>query len=161
MTISITDVHLGVRFFNLDDLESVVFDIDGTLADLTHRRKWVQSKPKNWAAFEKNMHLDKPIQPIIEIAQKMEAHGIQVVFCSGRGSQNRKVTEDWLAEHVGFDSPLFMRKEKDYRSDYIVKKELLLEMYEMGISPDLAIDDRDQVVQMWREMKIDCVQVAE
>ena len=32
---------------------------------------------------------------------------------------------------------------------------------EMGISPDLAIDDRDQVVQMWREMKIDCVQVAE
>lgn len=29
----------------------IIFDIDGTLADCSHRLHWIQSKPKNWNAF--------------------------------------------------------------------------------------------------------------
>ena len=29
----------------------IVFDIDGTLANIEHRRAFVATKPKNWKAF--------------------------------------------------------------------------------------------------------------
>lgn len=36
----------------------IIFDIDGTLADIAHRRHHVETKPKNWSAFQVAAHLD-------------------------------------------------------------------------------------------------------
>jgi hypothetical protein len=45
-----------------------------------------------------------------------------------------------------------MRKEGDYRSDDIIKKELLDEIVaDFGKVPNIVFDDRPRVVKMWRE----------
>ena len=47
-----------------------------------------------------------------------------------------------------------------FRSDDIVKFELLEQILEFGYEPILVLDDRDRVVKMWRAAGLRCLQVA-
>ena len=159
--ITVVDVHTGPVVIQTLPKGTLFCDIDGTVADLTHRRVYVATKPKNWPAFEKTMHLDTPIQPIIDHVRALRAGGWKVVMCSGRGEQKRVVTEVWLARHgIEYDR-MYMRAEGDYRRDDIVKEELLNQAIKDGFEPDVVFDDRDQVVAMWRKRGYLCIQVAE
>lgn len=155
------DVHLGFIEVDLSEHDCFICDIDGTIADLTHRRKWIEDKPKNWAAFEANMDKDEPIPHVIELVKFLKDQGLTVIICSGRGEQNRTVTVDWL-NSVGVSfNVLYMRKKKDYRADDIIKEELLDQIIADGFNPKLVLDDRDRVVAMWRKRGLTCIQVAE
>lgn len=135
-------------------------DIDGTVADITHRRKFVEGKPKNWPAFEKTMHLDSPVAEIINAVNILYAAEWTVYMVSGRGEQSREVTEKWLHDNGVKYHQLRMRAKGDYRADNIVKQEILNGFREEGVNPTVVFDDRNQVVEMWRENGIPCVQVA-
>lgn len=139
---------------------SVIFDIDGTLANLTHRRVYVASKPKNWKAFEKNMDKDGLIYPVHEVLTAMSYTGYYILLCSGRGEQNREVTQQWLhLKNIPYHE-LYMRKAGDFRQDTIVKEELYDRILEDGYDPKIVFDDRQQVVDMWRRRGLICAQVA-
>lgn len=159
--VKVTDVHLG-DFYIFSKMGGTLFcDIDGTIADLAHRRVYVASKPKNWPAFEKTMNLDLPIPYVIEAVRALRGSGWKVVMCTGRGAQNKQVTVDWLGKHgVGYDA-IYTRAAKDYRRDDIIKEELLVQARADGFDPDVVFDDRNQVVDMWRRVGVPCVQVAE
>ena len=59
------------------------------------------------------------------------------------------------------DMPLYMRADGDFRSDDIIKAELLAKVRADGYEPIMAFDDRNQVVRMWRANGVPCAQVAE
>lgn len=157
-------------------MRTVIFDIDGTLADIAHRRHFVQSKPKNWPAFNRAMKNDIPNSDIIDLLTLMFEGGWTILVASGRSEDEREVTEKWLNEAGIFciadkhglsesEPPpmyqkLYMRASGDYRSDDIVKSEILDQMRADGFDPTIAVDDRDQVVKMWREKGLRCLQVA-
>jgi hypothetical protein len=159
--IYVNDVHRGPVGIWKHMKGTLFCDIDGTVADLAHRRVFVATKPKNWPAFEKTIHLDKPIQPIIDAVAELFSHGWTVVMCTGRGAQNRPITEGWLAHYGVPYHAMYTRAIKDYRADNIVKAELLMQARADGYDPDVVFDDRNQVVEMWRAHGIPCVQVAE
>lgn len=160
-TLTIRDVHLGNQTIPLHPAGTLICDIDGTVADLEHRRVYVTTKPSNWAAFEKLIPEDTPIVHVIEAVQTLRAAGWNVIMCSGRGSQSRVVTEKWLKDNgVEYDH-MYMRAHKDYRRDDIIKSELLDQIIADGFIPTRVFDDRNQVVEMWRARGIHCVQVAE
>lgn len=69
-------------------------------------------------------------------------------------------TRSWLDHHEVMFDKLLMRKDKDYRQDCIIKKEMLDKLREEGYNPVVAFDDRQQVVDMWRENGLICCQVA-
>lgn len=130
-----------------------VFDIDGTIASCEHRRQWVKTKPQNWGAFNALMHKDGPINQTIELLRLVYSNAnYNVVLLTGReGSiKNRTQTEQWLIDNRVPYNALFMREDRDYRCDAIVKLELMKKVeqtYEViGI-----FDDRKKVVDMWRE----------
>lgn len=142
-----------------------IFDIDGTLANVEHRRIYIANKPKNWNAWNAGMHLDTPNETIVTLLKciaKSAEH--KVVICSGRGEEHREVTEKWLFDnqiYFGVDyQKLYMRPAKDNRKDSIVKLELLEQMRKDGYDPVLAFDDRNQVVDAWRSAGLVCCQVA-
>lgn len=139
----------------------VVWDIDGTVANIEHRRHYVQSKPKNWPAFEKGIKNDTRYDDMWGLYRIFQQVGMSMVFASGRNENQREGTEKWLAAN-GFTDyhKLYMRQANDYRRDDIVKREILAEMRDDGYDPWLVFDDRDQVVNMWREEGIRCLQVA-
>lgn len=141
--------------------KSVIFDIDGTLADLTHRRHWVATKPKNWKAFFAGISADGVHQRVVDTVWDFYRAGYVIILCSGRGEDHRVVTQDWLAKHDIPWGKLYMRKEKDYRADDIVKSELLDQILADGYDPSLVFDDRNRVVAMWRKRGYIVHQVAE
>lgn len=137
---------------------AVIFDIDGTLADASHRLHHITGGKRDWDAFFGTMGDDTPVEPICDLLTYL-IDKTAIVLCSGRPETYRGVTEAWLhrAGIVGYDA-LYMRPAGDFRPDHIVKAQLLAGMREDGFEPWLAIDDRPSIVAMWRENGITCLQ---
>lgn len=167
----------------------IAFDIDGTLADLSHRLHWVKNLPDggkpDWEAFFALCHKDKPIVEMVEVCNMFLREyrpDTEVIFISGRSSVCREATVEWLHNHTMaqlhthesevlgdgewfvdyLERPLlYMRSEGDRRPDYLVKHDLLVRvMADYGQKPDIVFDDRQQVVDMWRSEGVRCCQVA-
>ena len=139
----------------------IVFDIDGTLANVDHRRHWVASKPKNWAAWNAAMDRDTVHEDIRWMLDQFVADGTtRIVLCSGRGSETREVTEKWLKDNGIYYDALYLRAAKDNRKDSIVKVELLHDIQRDYAWPWLWVDDRQQVVDAIREAGVRVLQVA-
>ena len=137
----------------------IVCDIDGTVANLVHRRQYVASKSKNWRAFNAGMAQDTVYEDIQWMVTALSMYS-DLVFCSGRGEEQRAVTEKWLADNKFTYEGLFMRAKGDHRQDYIVKVELLQQIREKHGEPYLWIDDRQQVVDAIRAEGVRVIQVA-
>lgn len=138
----------------------VVFDIDGTLANIEHRRHWVANKPKNWKAFNAGMDRDTVHEDIKWMNVNFASQGHKIILCSGRGEEHRVITTEWLNRNGIFYDDLYMRSAKDHRQDYIVKVELLARIREEHREPFLWFDDRTQVVDAIRAQGVRVLQVA-
>lgn len=142
-------------------MKTVIFDIDGTLSNASHRMHYIQNKPKNWKKFFGLVFLDGAHQEIINIAKSLREFGYVIIIMTGRSAVCRTDTEQWLKYHDIDYSTLYMRKEGDYRSDDIVKSELLDNAIRDGYNVTMAFEDRDRVVKMFRNRGIKCLQVAD
>jgi hypothetical protein len=141
-------------------MECVIFDIDGTLADLRHRLHHVTGAHKNWDMFFATVHLDTPITPVVTLAKIVDYYEMPIICVSGRPEDIRDQTSQWLHDQDIWPADLYMRPSNDYRPDYVIKKELLVKLREDGWEPILVIDDRPSVVQMWRAEGLVCLQTA-
>tara|TARA_R100000234_G_scaffold118185_2_gene98121 strand:- start:543 stop:1325 length:783 start_codon:yes stop_codon:yes gene_type:complete len=160
-----------------ENVKTVIFDIDGTLADVEHRVHF--AREKDFDSFFDAMGDDTVNEPIADLLYFHLYKGVQIIFCSGRPDNYRGITEDWLLEKLGWymfghngwqaqdtlaEPYLFMRPEKKRMvPDYEVKKELLDEILKYVDKENIlyAVDDRQQVVDMWRNNGITCLQVAD
>jgi len=102
--------------------------------------------------------------PVLNVVRAMRAAGYAVVFLSGRDSAARTETVSWLHQHLGWtegpDYALFMRERNDMRKDSIIKRELFAAHISGRYFVELVLDDRDQVVSLWRrELGLTCLQV--
>lgn len=139
-------------------MSSIIVDIDGTIADCSHRLKYLEENPKNWDGFFSYMHKDKPIQPIIRLIEKLQNHNFSLIFCTGRPERYRALTKEWLCDQDLDPRYLYMRNDTDFRPNHIIKSELLNLIYDDGFLPLLVIDDQQSVVEMWRTRGLICLQ---
>jgi hypothetical protein len=138
----------------------IVFDIDGTLANIEHRRAFVATKPKNWKAFNAGIVNDTPHDDIVDLAILFWEKGHNVLLCSGRGEEHRDVTEWQMGEFEVPYTKLYMRPAKDHRPDDIIKVELLQQIRSEFGKPFLWFDDRKRVVDAIRAEGVRVLQVA-
>ena len=151
----------------LVDMKAVIFDIDGTLADASHRRRFLEKSPKDWNSFYEGMDEDEVIEPVefllmcIKNAIYFRELPVEIIFCTGRPERYREITEQWLSQKLDiYNHRILMRKEGDFRADDIVKQEMLDQLKAEGFEVFLVFDDRQRVVDMWRRNGIQCCQVA-
>lgn len=140
-------------------MNTVVFDIDGTLADIEHRRVHLMQDEPDWKTFNSLMHLDVIHEDIRRLLFQLEKHNY-IVLCSGREDCFRQVTEEFLDKNNVVYEALYMRAEGDFRSDDIIKLEMLEKVTSNFERPWLWIDDRDKVVQALRGAGIRVLQVC-
>jgi phosphoglycolate phosphatase-like HAD superfamily hydrolase len=138
--------------------EIVIFDIDGTLADVSERIHHVRKKPKNWNAFFQGMAQDKAIHSMVRLCNLLYASGIRIILCSGRSEEHRAETVRWLAEKGVNYHELILRRDGYRRTDAVVKREMLAGLDRSKIL--FAVEDRSRVVEMWRSEGLVCLQCA-
>lgn len=142
---------------NVEMRNCFIFDLDGTICDVRHRRQYVATKPRNWNAWNKGLVNDTPNHAVRFVYKALHNYCYgdiaDLFFVSGRSDDYREQTEEWLARH-GFEyDALYMRKYKDHRDDAVVKGEIADEILKthniLGV-----FDDRQRVVNMWIERGI-------
>lgn len=136
----------------------VVFDLDGTLCDISHRLHHIQREPKDWGGFFATCVNDEPKWPIIQTLLTFTLSDVcGVEIWSGRSDQVYLQTVGWL-QHHGVPGGLLtrMRPAGDRRPDVELKRGWL---HECRVRPDLVFDDRQRLVDMWRTEGITCCQV--
>ena len=171
--VNLTEEMRRVRHLIVNQKTTIICDLDGTIANLQHRLHFIKNpdgskksyKDSDWDSFHKACVDDEPYEDVIEILHSLvRGHGNgcnvcgaverEVYFFSGRNESVRKETIEWLEKNVSIpveDGSLYMRSEGDRRPDTTVKYEM---MYELKIMPEdvlCILDDRQSVVDMWRE----------
>lgn len=138
---------------------SVLFDIDGTLALIDHRRPLLKGEKPDWRSFNSKMGDDTPNNAVVDLYRTLWDSGkYQLILVSGRSEDYRKITETWLTwNFIPFDK-ILMRPSKDFRPDTEIKKEMLDQLLAEGKKIAFVVDDRQAVVDMWRANGITCLQ---
>jgi hypothetical protein len=140
----------------------VIADLDGTLCDSTDRvNKYTENgKIKDWDGFYADAANDSPNEWCLKMLYGLQDQHIRLMYITGRPEKYRSLTVDWLSDvadlHADEDN-LFMRKDGDFRPDYVVKEELYRQHIEGKYTALFAIDDRKRVVVMWRSLGLVCL----
>jgi predicted kinase len=132
----------------------IIVDIDGTIALLGDRNIYDASNCNE---------VDKVNRPVVDIIKgyRYQALVPYLFFISGREEKYRAATQSFIRDKCGtIDFSLYMRGNGDYRNDAIIKKELYEKWIKDKYNVDFVLDDRDRVVDMWREQGLVCLQVA-
>lgn len=138
----------------------IVFDLDGTLANIEHRLHRITGEKKNWEAFHADMVNDGVHGSVATLFRGMRTLGYRMIISTGRFEANRPETEGWLRNRLLFPHDLFMRPDGDYRPDYEVKEDMLRDL-QIGRNNILfVVDDRSSVVEMWRRNGLTVLQCA-
>ena len=144
------------------DSKAIICDLDGTLCNVDHRLQYVKvDKPlrPQWGKFFAEMKNDTLNEWCKEITDIM-AYKHPIVFATGRPEDYMEMTKGWLSKYDVTYNYLFSRLQNDHRKDDIVK-EIILE-FEIKTRFDIhfIIDDRQQVVNMWRKHGYTVLQCA-
>ena len=130
--------------------QAVVFDIDGTLVDVSKRLEVCQKESKNkkefWACFlsERYLYLDLPIERTIKLLQKYWSEGVKIIIITGRTKNMEKYTLIQLSAFNIFWNEIYFREVNDFRKDYEYKSEILKKMKEK-YEILFIVDDSEEV----------------
>jgi predicted kinase len=136
---------------DLSKPRAIIVDIDGTVAEVNGR------SPYDYTLVS----TDKPKQWVIDLIGGIYKNGEKVIFMSGRDSMCRADTIYWIRKYVGVPTfELYMRAEADQRMDAIVKLELFNEHIRNNYNVLYCVDDRRQVIDMYRSIGLSVLDVA-
>jgi predicted kinase len=131
---------------------AIMVDIDGTLAHMADR------SPYDPTLY----HTDTVDEAVKDLVNNYYDLGYSVIMCSGRDDTYKDVTVQWLKDNSVKFHEIHMRIGGDKRKDWIVKRELFDAHIRDRFNIHFVLDDRDQVVDMWRnEIGLKVLQVAE
>lgn len=139
----------------------VLCDIDGTIADTTHRLHYLEGEKRDWKGFFSMMKWDPLRVQTYRILNDLHDKGYKIIFVSARPEDYREVTEWWLKNQVPLPyMTLIMRKSGDKRDDDVIKAEILQTYFPDKSVIHCVIDDRPRVIRMWKSHGLEVIDVG-
>jgi hydroxymethylpyrimidine pyrophosphatase-like HAD family hydrolase len=139
--------------------DTVIFDLDGTLADemkYEKHHKGINGKHPKFAKEALNVPV---IEDMVEKLRKEKDDGKNVVILTARSAHYRPETKQWLHKNnIPYDA-LVMRPTDNTEKDKKVKKELLKEDILPKLKVEDAWDDKKKNRKMYESMGIDAHKV--
>lgn len=138
--------------------KAILVDLDGTMALMNGRG------PFEWDKVADDIP-NKPVVDLVWALSRSPWANAEIIFMSGRDETCRVSTMVWL-DRLGFfvnearGHKLHMRPAGDMRKDSVVKLELFDRHIRHNYDVQFVLDDRNQVVDMWRQLGLTCLQVA-
>lgn len=140
-------------------MKTVIFDLDGTLADGRHRLHLLPTKDydktESWTEFNLAAVDDLPFRDNIRLCNMCAwAEDTRVIILTGRSDIAYDVTRDWLDRHGVEYHGLVMRSQSDNRKDTVIKEEFLRSI---GLENILCcFDDLPHVAYHLRSLGLTC-----
>lgn len=136
---------------NREGFPAIICDIDGTLANNSHRSPYDLTKCES----------DSVVQHIKDLIDLERNNGTQIIFVSGRSEESRDNTTRWLESNSIKYECLYMRPKGDKSPDDSIKYEIFKKhILPQGLYIKYVLDDRNRVVDMWRnKLYLNCFQV--
>jgi len=128
----------------------VLVDVDGVIADGWHRQHFLQNGKRDWKNFFANAFGDSPIPGSVALTQQFDP-AVSVVLLTARPYTLHDITVDWITAHGYRWDLLIMRAPSDSGiSSPDFKKRSVLELQDCGFAPQLAVDDDQRNIDMFR-----------
>jgi hypothetical protein len=138
----------------------VIFDIDDTISNSTHRAHLIDKSPKNWDLYFEQLVNDSPITSTISVLKALCAEGHRIILVTGRPEKYKHITNLWLASHsIPYDALYMRSKEYMYISNAEIKNMLLQKLKQDGFNPQLVFEDNPKAIEMWNKNNIVTLQV--
>ena len=138
--------------------DAVIFDVDGTLCDVSSVRHHVLGKRKNFHAFHYGSLWCPPIDWVAAALHEHGSHDKAIIVVTAREFKWRALTTNWFIDNGLFYDEIHMRPTGDFRPDYVIKRELHAE-FSQRFNIVGAYDDNPSVVALWRELGIPVTEV--
>lgn len=139
--------------------EAEIFDLDGTLADVTPVRHFVDGtlgRHRDFDAFHRYACTEAlPIKATVQKVREAEWAGRAVILVSGRQEKWRSLTLSWLTWHDIPWNRLWMRLDGDFRPDTVVKAGIYRTFIKPHFNVVKAHDDRPSICELWRSLGIE------
>lgn len=137
--------------------DTIVIDLDGTLANVDHRTHFVRREKPDWDAFYSACDLDSVNEWCSELMGGLANRSYLIRIVSARRRTEEQKTRDWLKNNnIYFDRLELLRAPDDYSPDIVLKKAWLDSYGKDRIL--FVVDDRQKVVDMWRAEGLICLQ---
>lgn len=140
----------------------VLCDLDGTIADCSHRLHHVKNvEKKDWNAFFCGIPQDTLRTDVMDQVRVYKENGHEIIFVTARPEDYKEATLEWMHHHVPVGgTTLIMRRSGDRRDDTEVKKEMYETYFKDKYPIEMIFDDRPSVIRMWREQGLDVTDVG-
>jgi phosphoglycolate phosphatase-like HAD superfamily hydrolase len=126
-----------------------VFDVDGVVADVRHRLKYLARHPKDWNRFFAAAGADPPLEIGVALAREWATQH-DLVWLTGRPEHLRRVTEGWLRGHDLPVERLLMRPPDDRRPARLFKAERVRALAKETEVAVVVDDDPDVIAELKR-----------
>lgn len=140
--------------------KAVLFDVDGTLCDVSEIRhllppKHLPREERDYKPFHAASINCPPIREVQSAARLADMGGLDVLIVTARGVEHRDLTEKWLLQHGIRFTEIFMRPDGDERIDVEVKRDALAYIREHW-EPVHAWEDNPNIAELYRSEGIVC-----
>lgn len=137
--------------------DAVIFDLDGTLALIEGRNPYDASE----------CEYDKLNYPVFNALRMYQNNGYKIIICSGRSEEYVEQTDRWLKKN-GIAPDLFIMRDPEAKDengqripDEVLKREMFMNNILENYNVEVVYDDRQKVVDMWRDLGLTVFQVAD
>lgn len=118
-------------------LKCCVFDMDGSMCDISHRNPYDAS----------TCIYDKPIEHVVGLSKLLFNTGYKIFFFSGREDKHKAMTEEWLNKYFGYEYSLHMRETSNKEDDRLLKERLFNSHIKDKYNCKIWVDDRLRVCE--------------
>jgi hypothetical protein len=128
--------------------KAIIWDLDGTLADVSGIRHLITAPTGGFDAFHRASEFVLPNEYVVRAAREAHDEGYTNLIFSGRFEKYRVLSTRWLEKNDVPYAHLEMRPDGDYRKDFLVKRDMF-NAYAARYHITHAWDDRPAVIDLW------------
>ncbi|HEY8080775.1 MAG TPA: hypothetical protein VIE15_01715 [Acidimicrobiales bacterium] len=150
--------HWWWRDTPLGAQRSVIFDVDGVLADAQGRQHHLEWDRRDWDAFFDACAEDPVVEEVQTLLSLLDRE-LLVLLVTARPQRVRDLTLSWLDHHELRWDLLVMRPTREFAPAVEFKRDVVDELRAEGFTLELALEDDPRNRAMYLEEGVPCLYI--
>lgn len=127
--------------------QAIIWDFHGTLVDVSSVRPLLASR--DYDGFYGGSLSCPPIERTVLAVRRAHESEYTNLLLTGMPQRYEAGLHAWLAYNDVPVDMIFMRKDKDFRKDFLIKREMYLDVVDRGYYVVRAWEDSPRVTDLW------------